>query len=303
MQITLLRSFSALTRRSGRNHIIMLRLAHILSLATLGASLVDSRWRLSLDIGRIPSDSPAKAGPPLAMFSPGGGRPVRPSWFDPAWASSGESLALQCELDFLDDVCAWPMSHVLQTEHGALRQSKARVLRTRSRGPAQLDARTRGVAWGMVEISKIEALLVWCVDLPSGACKGDVSLPEGTRLCCSTQVWKGGEVRRFAATLQDMRERSRREGGAQLQESIRKLERQLPRATTLEVPGPWPGEVTVSTQGQVAVQRLVQGRFPNPFEKVAEFGVVGTFELAPEALPAAAAEHGEPDLLRLRPAV
>ena len=286
----------------------LLRHVFLLEFATLVASLVDTRWRLSLDVGRIPPDSPAKAGPPLAMFSPGGGRPARPSWFDPGWASSGESLALQFELDFLGDVCAWPMSHVLQTEHGALRRSKARVLRTRSRGPTQLDALTRGVAWGMVEITKVEALLVWCVDLPSGACQGDVLLPEGTRLCCSTQVWKGGEVKRFAAQLQDMRERYRKTSGTapDLAERIRKLERQLPRAATIEVPGPWPGEVTVSTQGQLAVQRLVQGRFPNPFEKVAEFGVVGTFELAPEALPTAAdSEHedGEPDLLRLRPAV
>ena len=49
------------------------------------------------------------------------------------------------------------------------------------------------------------------------------------------------------------------------------------------MPGPWAGEVTVSTQGQAAVQRVVQGRFPNPLAKVAEFGVVGTFELVPEA--------------------
>ena len=64
---------------------------------------------------------------------------------------------------------------------------------------------------------------------------------------------------------------------------IKELERKLPRAATVEVPGPWAGEVTVSTQGQLAVQRVVQGRFPNPLAKVAEFGVVGTFELVPEA--------------------
>tara|TARA_B100000768_G_scaffold156554_1_gene154179 strand:- start:521 stop:799 length:279 start_codon:yes stop_codon:yes gene_type:complete len=77
------------------------------------------------------------------------------------------------------------------------------------------------------------------------------------------------------------------EGGAVIpwrsSRRIKELERKLPRAATVEVPGPWAGEVTVSTQGQLAVQRVVQGRFPNPLAKVAEFGVVGTFELVPEA--------------------
>ena len=145
----------------------------------------------------------------------------------------------------------------------------------------------------MVDVSQVEALLVWCIDLPSGLTRpGGVSLPEGTRLCCSTQVWKAGEAQRFEAQLQQLRERHRLEGGeekartmpdTELGRRIKALERKLPRAATVEVPGPWAGEVTVSTQGQAAVQRVVQGRFPNPLAKVAEFGVVGTFELVPEA--------------------
>ena len=297
----------------------MSRCACLLYLAVPGATslvstarITTSLWQLSLNIGRIPRDAPAKAGPPLAMFSPGGGRPTLPSWFPPNWASSGVPLEVQLELDFGGEECAWPMSQALSTEHGALRGAKARTLRTRSRGSAQLDALVHGVAWGLVEISQVEALLVWCVDLPSGLSRpGGVSLPEGTRLCGSTQVWrrcgdlerghrlgtwsrrphlrssiqvwKAGEAQRFEAQLQQRREWQRREGGEQLERRVRELERKLPRAATVEVPGPWPGEVTVSTQGQLAVQRLVQGRFPNPLAKVAEFGVVGTFELTPEA--------------------
>ena len=54
---------------------------------------------------------------------------------------------------------------------------------------------------------------------------------------------------------------------------------------TLEIPGPWPGTVTISTHGQVAVQRLTRGKMPNPLANVPEFGVVGSFELAPQANP------------------
>ena len=48
---------------------------------------------------------------------------------------------------------------------------------------------------------------------------------------------------------------------------IKELERKLPRAATVEVPGPWAGEVTVSTQGQLAVQRVVQGASPTPWRR------------------------------------
>jgi len=256
------------------------------------ARITTSSWQLSLNIGRIPSDSPAAAGPPLAMFSPGGGRATYPRWYPSGWPDSGAPLEVQLELDFDSAECA-SLSEALSTEHGALRSAKARTLRTLSRGPAQLDALARGVSWGMVDVSQVEALLVWCIDLPSGLTRpGGVSLPEGTRLCCSTQVWKAGEAQRFEAQLQQLRERHRLEGGeekartmpdTELGRRIKALERKLPRAATVEVPGPWAGEVTVSTQGQAAVQRVVQGRFPNPLAKVAEFGVVGTFELVPEA--------------------
>ena len=65
----------------------------------------------------------------------------------------------------------------------------------------------------MVDVSQVEALLVWCIDLPSGLTRpGGVSLPEGTRLCCSTQVWKAGEAQRFEAQLQQLRERLSYEG-------------------------------------------------------------------------------------------
>ena len=77
-----------------------------------------------------------------------------------------------------------------------------------------------------------------------------------------------------------------------LEARIKKLERGLPQpgAPTMDVPGPWPGTVRISTHGQVSVQRLANGKLPNrrnwasnPFEKVAEFGVVGSFVLTPEA--------------------
>ena len=57
----------------------------------------------------------------------------------------------------------------------------------------------------MVELSNIEALLVWCIDLPDGAQGGGVTLEPGTRLFCSTQVWKAEEVRRPEAMVCDFK--------------------------------------------------------------------------------------------------
>ena len=135
-----------------------------------------------------------------------------------------------------------------------------------------------------------------------GACEGDVSLPAGSRLYCSTQMWRGDELERLNGMLQSLRDDLQRERSADaqavaqggllalksssaarkaLEARIKRLERRIPRpGTTIEVPGPWTGTVILSTDGQLAVQRLVRG-LPNPFEEVPEFGVVGSFRLAP----------------------
>ncbi len=324
-------------------------LPSILLLAPVGA-LVDTTWQLQLSIGRIgassalpegwvelqapdgrpyfahtttrettwtrPREATATAGllgPPLAMFTPGGGRAERPSWFPADWAASGEQLGVPLEVEFFADDYG-------PTSDEPLVRTQARKLYTRSGSSEELGVKTRGVCWGMVELSSIEALLVWTIDLPDGARSGDVGLDEGTRLFCSTQVWKGDELERLRALQQELRaelqralvaERTRTAGDAledgvvvlkeradarrRLEERIWKLESGMPRAgaPTVEVPGPWPGTVTISTHGQVAVQRVAPsnkllnpfengGRVSslNPFAKVAQFGVVGSFVLA-----------------------
>ena len=203
------------------------------------------------------------------MFTPGGGRALPPSWFGADWARSGEQHRLSLELDFFED------------DYGPagdepLTRTQARKCFTRS---SSLDEKAEGVAWGMVELgSPNQALLVWSIDLPNGiSSETDVSLPEGTRLFCSTQVWRG-EVKPAARSV--------------------KVPGPYPGSTTsvelptVEVPGPWPGTVTIGTQGQLAVQRISSsgkllnpfenaGKFSsfNPFAQVPEFGVVGWFEL------------------------
>ena len=56
----------------------------------------------------------------------------------------------------------------------------------------------------MIELSAIEALLVWRIDLPEGASKKDVMLPAGSQLYCSTQVWRGDELVRLNTLLGDL---------------------------------------------------------------------------------------------------
>ena len=244
------------------------------------------------------AECPALYGPPLAMFAPGGGNAARPDWFDPEWGASGEQQSILLEAEFFAD-------------HGAvddepLRRTHARRFFTRSAAGLNLDVPCRGCAWGLVELSGIEALLVMSVDLPDGACRSpDVSIAPGERLYLSTQVWKGDRLRELRETLASLREElaeaerqasagsggggvlatkaqvDRRKG---LDARIKKLERALPQpgAPTIEVPGPWPGVVTLSTHGQVAVQRLSRGRLPNPFAETPQFGVVGSFVLGPQ---------------------
>ena len=73
-------------------------------LAASCAALVDSRWLVTLKIGRV-SDADS-LGPPLAMFTPGGGRATLPSWFAADWAASDE-LRVPLETEFFAD--ALPM--------------------------------------------------------------------------------------------------------------------------------------------------------------------------------------------------
>jgi len=192
--------------------------------------------------------------PPLAMFSPGGGRAVVPAWFDRDWGRSGEKLSVPLEIEFFEDDFGY-------VQEEPLKRTQARTCYVRG-GSSNLDLRSCGVAWGLVDLgSKSEALLVWCIDLPDGVRKApDVELPAGTRLYCSTQVWRGA------------------------------LQPPASGVPTMALPGPWPGTVAVGTRGQLAVQRMATGKLvnpfenagkiPNPFAGVPEFGVVGSFELA-----------------------
>ena len=242
------------------------------------AALVDSRWLVTLKIGRV--NDADSLGPPLAMFSPGGGRATLPAWFAADWAASDE-LRVPLETEFFAD--ALPM-----VKEEPLRRTAVRSLFTRTTSPDLLDIKTSAAEWGMISISKIEALLVWCIDLPQGA---RALLPEGTQLLCSTQAWIGDEVRRLQPLLEELRaELAAMPEGAATQQArralaarITALERGLPApgAPTIEVPGApgAGGTVTLSTVGQLSVRRTTT-KF---FKQVAEFGVVGSFDLEPLA--------------------
>ena len=252
--------------------------AALVLLVTPCAALVDSRWLVTLKIGRV-SDADS-LGPPLAMFSPGGGRATLPAWFAADWAASDE-LRVPLETEFFAD--ALPM-----VKEEPLRRTAVRSLFTRTTSPDLLDVKTTGAEWGMLSISNIEALLVWCIDLPQGA---RALLPEGTRLLCSTQAWIGDEVRRLQPLLDELRaELAAMPEGAATQQArraltarITALERGLPApgAPTIEVPGApgAGGTVTLSTVGQLSMRRTTT-KF---FKQVAEFGVVGSFDLEPLA--------------------
>ena len=252
--------------------------AALILLTTPCAALVDTRWLTTLKIGRV--NDADSLGPPLAMFSPGGGRATLPSWFAADWAANDE-LRVPLETEFFAD--ALPM-----VKEEPLRRTAVRSLFTRTTSPDLLDVKTAGAAWGMISISKIEALLVWCIDLPQGA---RALLPEGTRLLCSTQAWIGDEVRRLQPLLDELRaELAAMPEGAATQQArraltarITALERGLPApdAPTIEVPGApgAGGTVTLSTVGQLSVRRTTT-KF---FKQVAEFGVVGSFDLEPLA--------------------
>ena len=255
-----------------------MRRAALILLTTPCAALVDSRWLVTLKIGRV--NDADSLGPPLAMFSPGGGRATLPAWFAADWAASDE-LRVPLETEFFAD--ALPM-----VKEEPLRRTAVRSLFTRTTSPDLLDIKTSAAEWGMISISKIEALLVWCIDLPQGA---RALLPEGTQLLCSTQAWIGDEVRRLQPLLEELRaELAAMPEGAATQQArraltarITALERGLPApgAPTIEVPGApgAGGTVTLSTVGQLSVRRTTT-KF---FKQVAEFGVVGSFDLEPLA--------------------
>ena len=238
---------------------------------------------------------PAFSGPPLAMFTPGGGRADFPSWFDKSWAASGTRLDVPLELEFFSDDYG-------PIKDEPLKRTQARKLFTRCASPDVLDIPTSGVAWGMVQLSSIQALLVWSLDLPEGIQRdgsaADVTLPPDTRLYCSTQLWRGSELARLQPLLEELRaelritsDRDKRSG---LEGRIKNLERGLPREgmPTIEIPGLGADTVTICTNGQLAVRRLApSGKLINPFEnagrlgslnpfnEVPEFGVVGSFVL------------------------
>ena len=234
------------------------------------------------------------------MFSPGGGRAQMPSWFDNnEWGASGEKVNIPLELEFLEEGYG-PMS-----DEPLKRTLARRVYSRGARGsPQRLDVKTDAVAWGLVRLSSIEALLVFSLDLPNGCVAApDVELVEGTRLLCSTQVWQRHEIERLTALLAELRgQLSQTSGEAErraLQARIKKLSRGLPQdgAPTCDVPSLLGSEdgsgaaAVISSHGQVAVSRMVGGkllnpfdnggRWPNPFEPTIEFGVVGTFKLSP----------------------
>jgi hypothetical protein len=182
-----------------------IRIIGIFLFKDCAGSLIDSTWRLDLSIGRVGASpelppgwekhtaadgrvfyhcaaskesrwtrpiysSSTEAtisagsllGPPLAMFTPGGGRATLPSWLCTDWGRSGEQLSIPLEVDFFGDDYG-PVAEE------PLKRARARKLFTRTASPLSLDTRTEGAAWGMVPLSSIEALVVFCIDLPEGA--------------------------------------------------------------------------------------------------------------------------------------
>ena len=148
-----------------------------------------------------------------------------------------------------------------------------------------------GVAWDSKPISTVEALLIWCVELPQSFRKRDVSVPAG-RLFFHTRVWKTAELAELGAKLRamkaevsvDVQVAQRLDGGLRgriarrrgLEERIRRLERALPHASAsqLEVPG----GLTTAREGHVTVARTAARL---PFGPQTQYGVVGTFQIAP----------------------
>jgi hypothetical protein len=171
---------------------------------------------------------------------------------------------------------------------------------------------TYGVAWADTRLSNIESLLVWCIDLPAGACKDDVSLETGERLFFSTRVWAKDAVKRLSTeTLPPLLEELRRDAAREqtldggplalkkrieqrmkLEARVDALHRGLPpdNVATADVPaGVWSGAkggLIVAQEGQISVMRLAprgirNAWIGNPFEQVPEYGVVGSFKMTP----------------------
>ena len=186
--------------------------------ATPCAALVDSRWLVTLKIGRV-SDADS-LGPPLAMFSPGGGRATLPAWFAADWAASDE-LRVPLETEFFAD--ALPM-----VKEEPLRRTAVRSLFTRTTSPDLLDVKTTGAEWGMLSISRSRR----CSCGASTCRRARALLPEGTRLLCSTQAWIGDEVRRLQPLLDELRaELAAMPEGAATQQARARSRRASPRSS------------------------------------------------------------------------
>ena len=288
----------------------------LLSLVAASAAFTGTKWQLSLNIGQISGNAASSMlTQPLAMFTPGGGRPAQPAWFGENWVASGSRLIIPLEVAFDGELAG-------KVDEAPFKRTKPRVLSTPSSTSfvsmsGAVDVATVGVAWGAMEMTSIETLALWCVDLPGGACKGDVSLDPGTRLYFSTRVWKAEDMHRLReetlpslqAEVQAERETEQRlrDGGPMalkeriekrraLEERIEKLERGLPKkeCPTVDVPATGPaaewasgGEIAVAQEGQLSVRRVTQ-KLPNPFDlrpnmfgPVEEYGVVGSFKMTP----------------------
>ena len=285
------------------------------SVAALGLALASTEWQLALNVGQMAGMSASSLGtPPLAMFSPGGGRAARPSWFEPTWASSGARLLMPLG----------PLTFAALSAPGAdplLERMRPRALVAPptisyiTMGGEQ-HGRMRAVGWGTLEMSSIESLLVWCVDLDDEVAKGDITLPRG-RLFFSTRCWNADETAKLRASLPKLKDelqadldtpqtldggplalKARIDGRRALEAKIERLQRGLPAATTPTAEIALPGggaPLTVALEGQLTVRRMeswfpnpfqntvrrVAARLPNPFEPVAEYGVVGSFKMAP----------------------
>lgn len=268
--------------------------------ACLVRAFTGTEWKLTLNAGRLAGNSKSSfQTPPLAMFSPGGGRAALPSWFPPEWAADGGRLVMPLDVTF----CA----EIATADEPTLKRggfTRPRALRAPSstsfvsmQGPQEV--RTDAVAWGTLEgLTTVESLLVWCVDLPGGCAKNDVSLPAG-RLFFSTRVWQTEELARLTASLAaveaeveaELAEAQTLDGGPlALKARIKKrranearmerLRRGLPTvdAPTAEVPGPF--GLTVALEGQMSVVRYQTKLVPwRGVASVPEYGVVGSFEM------------------------
>jgi len=221
-----------------------------------------------------------------------------PSWLPKEWSASGSRLILPLQLTFDAGTSGVEEESTLQLAGF----TQPRVLSVPSstqfvsmRG--EVDIPTRGVAWGSLPSSSIESLLVWCVDLPEGASKNDVTIPAG-RLFFSTRLFQADEVVRLRKVCSELETRvdegkqaeQTLEGGPLALKSrieqrqadearMRRLQRGLPPPGSpvekLPEEGLW-----VAREGQLAIKRMVTKLVPwKGIASVPEFGVIGSFNM------------------------